>query len=96
MDRFEGGTRINYRITENKTQHTENGKSVSRRKMGETLVKFKIYGSDGRFVELEATVDTGATFTKIPESVASELELQAKYETEEELGDKRMVGRLKS
>ena len=75
MDRFEGGTRINYRITENKTQHTENGKSVSRRKMGETLVKFKIYGSDGRFVELEATVDTGATFTKIPESVASELGL---------------------
>ncbi len=61
--------------------------------MGETLTKFRVYGSDGRFVELEAIVDTGATFTKIPESVALKLGLQAKYETEVELGDKRIVRR---
>jgi len=61
--------------------------------MGETFVKFKVYGSNGRYVELEAIVDTGATFTKIPESVASELGLQVKYETEVELGDKRIVRR---
>jgi len=56
-------------------------------------VKFKVYGSDERYVELEAIVDTSATFTKIPESVASELGLQVKYETEVELGDKRIVRR---
>jgi len=61
--------------------------------MGETLVKFKVYGSDGRCAELEAVVDTDATFTKIPESVASELGLQIEYEAEVELGDKRVVRR---
>ena len=61
--------------------------------MGETIVKFKIYGSNEKFAELEAIVDSGATFTKIPEFIALKLELQAKYETEVELGDKRVVKR---
>jgi len=52
--------------------------------MDETVVKFRVYGSDLRCAELEAIVDTGATFTKIPESIASELGLQAKYEAEVE------------
>jgi len=34
--------------------------------VGETRVKFRVY-SGGVFVELEGLVDTGATFTKIPE-----------------------------
>jgi len=33
--------------------------------MGEVLVSFRVYGSDNSFTELTATVDTGATFTKI-------------------------------
>ena len=48
---------------------------------------------NGRFAELEALVDTGATFTKIPKSIASKLGLQAKYATDVELGDKRIIRR---
>lgn len=61
--------------------------------MGETIVKFKVYGVGGRSAELEAVADTGATFTKIPESIAYRLGLQVKYEAEVELGDKRIVKR---
>ncbi|MBS7612622.1 retroviral-like aspartic protease family protein [Candidatus Bathyarchaeota archaeon] len=61
--------------------------------MGETLVKFKVYGVDGRHVELEAIVDTGATFTKVPGFIASKLGLQARYEAEVELADGRIVKR---
>jgi len=68
-------------------------KNARCRKMGETLVKFKVYGPNGRFAELEALVDTGATFTKIPKSIASKLGLQAKYATDVELGDKRIIRR---
>ena len=61
--------------------------------MGEALVKFKVYGPNGRFAELEALVDTGATFTKIPKSIASKLGFQAKYATDVELDDKRIIRR---
>ena len=61
--------------------------------MGETRIHFKIYGTNGEVADLEAIVDTGATFSKIPESVAARLELEAKYETEVELGDGRVIGR---
>lgn len=61
--------------------------------MGETRIKFKVYGADGQAAELEAVVDTGATFSKIPESVAARLGLHARYETEVELGDGRVVSR---
>jgi predicted aspartyl protease len=61
--------------------------------LGDTFVRFRVYGSDGRYVELEGVVDTGATFTKIPESVVSALGLEVKYEVEVELADRRMLRR---
>lgn len=61
--------------------------------MGETRIHFKVYGANGEAADLEAVVDTGATFSKIPESVAARLELEAKYETEVELGDGMVIGR---
>jgi len=61
--------------------------------MGETRIKLKIYGSDGGFEEIEAVVDTGATFSKIPFSLAQRLGLKARYETEVELGDGRIIKR---
>jgi len=61
--------------------------------MGEARTPFKVYGLNGKVVELEALVDTGATFTKIPGTAARELELEAKYETEVELADGGRVKR---
>lgn len=61
--------------------------------MGETRTRLKVYGLNGKVAELEALVDTGATFTKIPETVARGLELEAKYEKEVELADGRRVKR---
>lgn len=61
--------------------------------MGETRAALKIHGMNGRVAELEALVDTGATFTKVPKAVAEELELEVKYETEVELADGRRVKR---
>ena len=61
--------------------------------MGETRIFFKVYGANGQAAELEAVVDTGATFSKIPRSLAAKLGLEAKYETEVELGDKRIIKR---
>jgi len=61
--------------------------------MGETKARFEIYGANGKSAELEATVDTAATFTKVPESVAARLGLKAQYETEVELSDGRTIKR---
>ncbi len=61
--------------------------------MGETRINFKIYGANDQAVKLEAVVDTGATFSKIPKSVVTRLGLEAKYETEVELGDGRVIKR---
>jgi predicted aspartyl protease len=61
--------------------------------MGETRIQFKVYGVDGQAVDLEAVVDTGATFSKIPPSIAAKLGLEARYETEIELGDGRIIKR---
>lgn len=61
--------------------------------MGETRARFAIYGIDGKAIELEATVDTGATFTKVPESVAVQLGLETRYETEVELSDGNIIKR---
>ncbi|MFQ6092870.1 MAG: aspartyl protease family protein [bacterium] len=61
--------------------------------MGETRATFKIYGLNGEAAELEAVVDTGATFTKIAAGVASELGCEVKYKTEVELADGRRVTR---
>lgn len=40
--------------------------------MGETAIKVRVYGPDGTG-ELEALVDTGATFTKTSRSLASSI-----------------------
>ena len=61
--------------------------------MGETRTSFKIYGINGQAFEMEAVVDTGATFTKIPRALVPALELQVNYETAVELGDGRQVKR---
>jgi len=61
--------------------------------MGETRIHFKVYGANGQAVDLESVVDTGATFSKIPKSIAARLGLEAKYETEVELGDGRIIKR---
>jgi aspartyl protease family protein len=61
--------------------------------MGETRTLFKVYGANGQVAESEAVVDTGATFSKIPRSIANKLGLEAKYETEVELGDGRVIRR---
>jgi len=55
--------------------------------MGETRARLKVYGPDGKAIELEALVDSGATFTKVPKEVADSLGLKAQYETEVELAD---------
>lgn len=61
--------------------------------MGETRIFFRVYGANGQAAELEAVIDTGATFSKIPRSLAAKLGLEGKYETEVELGDKRIIKR---
>ncbi len=61
--------------------------------MGETYAHFKVYGANGRSIELESIVDTGSTFTKIPGAVATRLGLEAKYETQVELGNGQVVDR---
>lgn len=53
----------------------------------------KIRGEGGKSAEVEALVDTGATFSKIPGELATELGLRAEYETEVELADGRRVKR---
>ncbi len=60
--------------------------------MGETTVLLKVYGSAGS-AEIETLVDTGATFTKIPRSVADQVGLEVKYETSVELGDGTIITR---
>ena len=61
--------------------------------MGETRARLKVYGSDGKAIELEALVDSGATFTKVPKEMADSLGLKAQYETEVELADGRRIKR---
>ena len=45
--------------------------------MGETVTKFKVFGAQGT-VELEALIDTGATFTKILKSKAEDIGIDSK------------------
>jgi len=60
--------------------------------MGETRAKVKLYGIRGS-KEFEAIVDTGATFTKVQESIAKEIGMDLKYDTTIELADRRLVQR---
>ena len=52
-----------------------------------------MYAINGEAAGLEAVVDTGATFSKVPATIASGLGLEVKYETGVELGDGRVVKR---
>lgn len=61
--------------------------------MGETEVRVRVIGSKGS-AEFEAMVDTGATFTKIPKSSASEAGIEPKYEVDVKLVDGRVVQRM--
>ena len=54
--------------------------------MGETRVRVKIYGPT-ESTELDMLVDTGATFTKIPEPLATRLGLEAEEVIEVKLSD---------
>lgn len=60
--------------------------------MGETFATVRIYGRLGSST-LELLVDTGATFTKIPKAIGEKIGLEAKYTTEVELSDGRLVER---
>lgn len=60
--------------------------------MGETRVKIRVFGQKGT-KDVEAIVDTGATFSKIPIAIAEEIDLEARYETEVELADGRRINR---
>jgi len=60
--------------------------------VGETRARVKVYGNSG-WKEIDALVDTGATFTKIQASVAEEIGIEPKYDTTIELADKRLVQR---
>jgi len=54
--------------------------------LGETRVRARVYGPIDS-VELEMLVDTGATFTKIPESLASRIGLKVEEIIEVKLSD---------
>ena len=60
--------------------------------MGETYTTLKIYGPRG-VEEVEALVDTGTTFTKIPLSLGERLGLRVRRKVEVRLSDERVVER---
>lgn len=60
--------------------------------MGETVAVVRIYGKLGS-TTLELLVDTGATFTKIPEAIAREIGLEPQYTADVELSDGKVVKR---
>lgn len=62
--------------------------------MGEIQIRFKVYGEGEQAVELEAIVDTGSTFSKIPERIVSRLGLPTKGEAEVELGNGSIIKRM--
>lgn len=57
--------------------------------MGIVFTKVKIYGTRGQ-KELDLMIDTGATFTKLPLSLADEIGIEWKDEVEVELSDGRV------
>jgi aspartyl protease family protein len=61
--------------------------------MGETNALLVVYGARGS-VEIDALVDTGATFTKIPRSAAQKAGLEETYQTPVQLGDGTTITRF--
>ena len=64
-------------------------------KMGETRVSVLLHGPRGH-AEVEMLVDTGATVTKIPVSIANRLGIFPAYQAEVQLADGRVVERGES
>ena len=60
--------------------------------MGETIVTMTVHGPRGSR-QVAGVADTAATCTKIPSATAEALGLQARFETQVELGDGRTVTR---
>lgn len=60
--------------------------------MGETKTSFELH-ANGEVADLEAVVDTGAAFTRIPANVSTKLGLQAQSETEVGFGNGRTINR---
>ncbi len=60
--------------------------------MGEVLVKVKFFKND-KVEEVEAIVDTGSTFTKIPKNVADKLGIEGKEEVKVKIGDGKIISR---
>ena len=60
--------------------------------MGEVLVKAKFFKND-KVEEVEAIVDTGSTFTKIPKNVADKLGIEGKEEVKVKIGDGKIISR---
>lgn len=60
--------------------------------MGETIVTLTLHGPKGSR-QVDGLADTAATFTKIPEAIAEALGLEARFETQVELGDGRTITR---
>jgi clan AA aspartic protease len=60
--------------------------------MGETIITIKVYGRLGS-AAIESLADTGATFTKIPETIAREIGLEPQYTAQVELSDGKVVER---
>lgn len=61
--------------------------------MGETYAYFKVYGTDDKSVKLEAVVDTGSTFTKVPKIITTALGLRVKNKAQAELGNGEVTTR---
>lgn len=58
--------------------------------MGEVMARIKLRGPKGS-AELEALVDTGAPYTKIPPTLATCLGLEATYESWVDMEDGRVI-----
>ncbi len=55
-------------------------------KLGETRVTVRVHGNKG-YADVDMLVDTGSTLTKIPESVAKKIGIEASETVEVELAD---------
>ncbi len=64
-------------------------------KLGETRVSVRLHGPRGH-ADVEMLVDTGATVTKIPQSIANRLGISPAYLAEVQLADGRVVERGES
>ena len=60
--------------------------------MGQVLVNLRMHGPNGS-ANVEALVDTGATFSKVPRSTIEAIGAEPALETSVELGDGRTVTR---